>query len=189
MRFEVTKEQSKFIFDNYKTLTKAEIAKSTKLSKYHVTKFYLINKIETPEEIVKNARARTNDWWLQKRLTKEVEEPESKQDYDLRYSTELIRNTRLKFINFCDLPTLRKMYDDDATVNDMAYALNTTKYNVLQGIEVLKMIDNVNMGKKAVDTSLQAPKPEVMPIDKELGNRPPAVYSNSSPYGIARPGC
>jgi len=192
----LTKSQSEKVMKMHPHFTKKEICRALLIKRSKLDAFYDKHGLKTPRQVLISSQSQKGKTWCTRRIiTRDLMPYETKEEYDLRYSTEIIKNSNggLKFICFADLNRLVEMYDMDLSLSDMAYHMNTTSYHVLEALEVLKLIKRVKDGLPMFE------KPEAVVIDndeKKLDEqainptfkRPPAVYSNSSPYGIAQPG-
>lgn len=188
----ISKQKAERIMQMYPICTKKEICYVLEISRHLLDRFFEEHSLTTPITVLRQSYSNRNKKWSKRALTRPIAVPETKDEIDLRLSTERIKfGQHLQFLGFADLVELRRMYDEDYSLNDMAHELKTTTYHVLEGQEVIKMIDRVRAGKHQIDTT---PPPPVYVEDDEPEEekpvfvRPPAVYSNRSPYGIAAPG-
>jgi len=110
-------------------------------------------------------------------------------DLDRRLQTNhdiIQQSEHLDYLVLSDLPALRALYEKDLSASDMAHELGTTVACVMEGLEVLRIMGKI---PRAAAAPPPPPPPDPTPAPEPIKQqRPPAVYSNRSPYGLARPG-
>lgn len=188
VRFNFSPDQLTYIRNNYHLLSNSEMAAELNTSVWTIQQLLKqLQLVKTPEQrkaihIRRNVRARNS------RLRLVMYDRQDERDNLVKQYTSLFNS-----LGFGELPLFWRMYKQGVKKSEMCRYWNIRETHCMECLEVCEMIWGRGPRKMAVPE----PEPPTVGDAKNLREepaattpliRPPAVYSNRSPYGIASPG-
>lgn len=186
-RWDLTPDQEAFLRDNYTNLSLVEMSAVLHTSTWTVQMLLRrLNLKKTREQIMAIMQRRSG---MGRNLFHVVTHRRNEERDELVQEAARLYHT----LGFCELPLFWRMYKQGVKKSEMCRYWNIRETHCMECLEVCEMIWGRGPRKMAVTE----PEPPTVGDAKNLREqpaattplvRPPAVYSNRSPYGIASPG-